>query len=118
MILARLEASELDWVVGEPLLAEVSRIADAERAGRVKALLQLPHRVVVVETEVIEAARRLMSEGFAAADALHLAAARRASCDVFLTTDDTLLRRTRKQPIALGIRVENPASWVLSLEEP
>jgi hypothetical protein len=31
--------------------------------------------------------------------------------DVFLTTDDGLLRRARRNARELGIRVENPVSW-------
>jgi predicted nucleic acid-binding protein len=50
--------------------------------------------------------------GFADFDALHLACAERAEVDVFLTTDDRLLRRAKRLAAQLRVRVENPATWV------
>jgi hypothetical protein len=42
---------------------------------------------------------------------LHLASAEQGGADVFLTTDDEVLRRSRRSPELLHIRVENPVLW-------
>jgi predicted nucleic acid-binding protein len=60
----------------------------------------------IARGEVLEQA------GFADFDALHLACAERAEVDVFLTTDDRLLRRAKRLAAQLRVRVENPATWV------
>jgi hypothetical protein len=48
--------------------------------------------------------------GFGGFDALHLACAERAA-DMFLTTDDGLMRRAQRSAASLRVRVENPVSW-------
>jgi hypothetical protein len=60
----------------------------------------------IVRGETLERA------GFADFDALHLACAERAGVDVFLTTDDRLLKRANRLAVELRVRVENPATWV------
>jgi predicted nucleic acid-binding protein len=50
--------------------------------------------------------------GFGAFDALHLASAEDAEVDVFLTTDDGLLRRAGRHRDEVRVRVENPLTWL------
>ena len=45
-------------------------------------------------------------------DALRLACAEAAGADMFLTTDDRLLRVTARQPDFLRVRVANPLAWM------
>jgi predicted nucleic acid-binding protein len=61
---------------------------------------------VVLRAEVIE------SLGFKDFDALHLASAEAADVSVFLTTDDRLLRRARRQQQHLAVSVLNPLNWI------
>jgi len=46
--------------------------------------------------------------------ALHLACAEQRQVDVFLTTDDRLLRRAQR--LSISITVENPLIWLVSTE--
>jgi len=50
--------------------------------------------------------------GFSAFDALHLACAESGEVDVFLTTDDRLLRKAGTYAKQLRVRVENPLTWL------
>jgi predicted nucleic acid-binding protein len=50
--------------------------------------------------------------GISAFDALHLACAESGGADVFLTTDDQLLRRAAAHSDELRIQVENPLTWL------
>ena len=52
------------------------------------------------------------TRGIAAYDALHLACAESGGADVFLTTDDRLLRRSAALASELHIRVANPLTWL------
>jgi hypothetical protein len=54
--------------------------------------------------------------GFGAFDALRLASAEQGQPDVFLTTDDGLLRRAARYSNELRIRVRNPVSWHQEVE--
>jgi predicted nucleic acid-binding protein len=53
---------------------------------------------------------QLIAAGIKQFDALHLACAESAKCDVFLTTDDRLLRKAKA--LGLIIRVDNPLDWL------
>jgi hypothetical protein len=53
----------------------------------------------------------LQGLGFGTFDALHLASAEQGQADVFLTTDDVLLRRAGRCRNELHVRVQNPVSW-------
>ena len=55
--------------------------------------------------------------GFAAFDALHLACAESGRTDVFLTTDDKLLKRTTRFVEQLHVRVANPLKWLQNFED-
>ncbi len=48
---------------------------------------------------------------FGGLDSIHLACAEKAKVDVFLTTDDSLLRRAEGHSSAILIHVDNPLRW-------
>ncbi len=58
-------------------------------------------------------AGEFQSLGFKAFDALHLAVAESSKCDVFLTTDDRLLKGAQRWKRKLNVAVKNPYDWVL-----
>jgi predicted nucleic acid-binding protein len=99
------------WVSSTVLNIEVSRNPDPDRRRDAEALLSFANEIVVPEAAEADRARQLEEHGFTPFDALHLASAERGGADVFLTTDDDLLRRARRSPEPLHIRVENPVSW-------
>ncbi|MEK6284516.1 MAG: hypothetical protein AABO57_02105 [Acidobacteriota bacterium] len=49
--------------------------------------------------------------GFTGFDALHLACAESGDADVFLTTDDKLMKRAARVSTKLDVRVANPLQW-------
>lgn len=57
-------------------------------------------------------ASELKAIGFGAYDALHLACAEHSNADVFLTSDDKLLRLSRECSSILNIKVDNPLMWL------
>jgi predicted nucleic acid-binding protein len=54
----------------------------------------------------------LEKSGFIGFDALHLACAESGKAEVFLTTDDRLLRHAKRHAKDLRIKVENPLEWI------
>ena len=65
--------------------------------------------------ETIELAHKLQKSGFGAFDSLHIASAEKSSVDIFITTDDKILKLYRRNPDLLNIRIENPANIVREL---
>ena len=66
---------------------------------------------MVPQSPAAERAAFLQKLGFDPFDALHLACAEEGGADVFLTTDDDLIRRARRRINEIRTRVMNPVSW-------
>ncbi|MCZ8250267.1 MULTISPECIES: hypothetical protein [unclassified Microcystis] len=52
--------------------------------------------------------------GFKFYDALHLAFAEAGGADIFLTTDDRLLRKAQQYRDSINVTVENPVIWLMA----
>lgn len=100
------------WVGSVVLEAEISRNPDSDRREDAMALLSFVKQVVELNEELVSRARQLQSIGFSEFDALHLACAEAGQADIFLSTDDSLVRRANRQPGKLGLRVLNPVSFL------
>ena len=99
------------WVSSTVLEIEISRNPDLERRHDVAALLEFANEVFVPGPAEMDRATLFQTLGFGAFDALHLACAEHSGVDVFLTTDDSLLRRAVRNSGVIRMRVENPVSW-------
>jgi predicted nucleic acid-binding protein len=117
LILKRFEVGEWQWVSSEVVDFEIEQTPDAERRLRVKLLTTLVHESVLVEQAEAERAEQLEKLGFDAYDALHIACAESGRADIFLTTDDPLLRRAHRLAQQLHVRVENPLTWLKEVTE-
>lgn len=92
---------------------EVSQHPDASKQEQVNSILSVA-RIYIQSSEDIELrAEELMKLKFKFQDALHLAFAEAGDADIFLTTDDRLLRKAKQYKNTLKIEVENPAIWLI-----
>jgi predicted nucleic acid-binding protein len=110
-ILRLVQDGRATWVSSRVLEIEISRNPDLERREDILALLAFADEVVIPQSEEAARARSLEQLGFGEFDALHLVCAEQENVEVFLTTDDGLLRRARRHAGAIRVRVENPLSW-------
>ncbi|GAH17274.1 unnamed protein product, partial [marine sediment metagenome] len=90
---------------------------DAERKHRVNCLIRYADSSVLLEEPIINRASKLKEIGFGAYDAVHLACAEHCDADVFLTTDDKLLRLARENSRQFKIKVYNPLIWLKEVIE-
>ena len=112
MILARCETQDWEWIGSEVVDYEINQTPDSERRRRVQSLASHTHRSIAVGKSEAERAQQFETWGFSAYDALHLACAESGGADVFLTTDDTLLRKAAAHTKVLRVRTENPLTWL------
>jgi len=112
LILGHIHRGEWRWTSSEVLGFETGRNPDAERRRRVEVLVASATRSISVDNRMQHRGTELEALGFGALDALHLACAEHAEVDVFLTTDDGLLRRARRLREEIRVRVENPLTWL------
>jgi predicted nucleic acid-binding protein len=114
-ILGRIENGELEWIGSEVLMDEIAQTFDAQRLIRVKLLSSFVQEIVEVTIKEVKRAKELQKEGFQQYDALHIACAENAKADLFLSTDDRLLKRAKRVSKRLKIRVANPLDWVAEM---
>jgi predicted nucleic acid-binding protein len=100
------------WVGSVVLQAEISRNPDSERRADAETLLTFIKQVVKLDDGIVTRAHQLRGAGFSEFDALHLACAEAGHVDVFLTTDDRLVRRANRLQNRLAVRVLNPLSFL------
>lgn len=111
-ILSKIEKGQWDWIGSEVLTDEIEQTPDTQKLSRAKLLSGFIRENVQVGEKEIKRAMELREAGFQTFDALHLACAESASVDVFLSTDDRLLKLAKRRSNVLQIRVMNPLKWV------
>jgi hypothetical protein len=91
---------------------ELRRMPDARRLVEIMLMTtEMQEKVEPDEADRVRAAV-LIHWGFKPLDALHVACAEKAKVDVFLSTDDVLLKAAaRCSKRGLRVRVANPLQW-------
>ena len=117
LILARCQSGEWQLLSSEIVDWEISRIPDEERREKVSFLASLAVTEVSVTEKIECRAKELGQLGFKAYDALHLACAEEGKAQVFLTTDDRLLRKAKRYRSLLHVRVESPVFWLTGVRD-
>ena len=114
MILKNFSTGDWSWIVSGALTFEVDNNRDMSQRNEMK--YQMAEAYINVSISEIERARgrNLEKLGFKQLDALHLACAESGNADIFLTTDDRLLRRAKRLSSKLHVQVENPYEWLQS----
>jgi predicted nucleic acid-binding protein len=111
-ILSRIEKGEWDWVGSEVLVDEIEQTPDTQKLSRARLLSGFIKQMVEIGEKEAKRAKDLQKEGFQVFDSLHIACAEGAKADVFLSTDDRLLKLAKRMSKRLKIRVVNPLIWV------
>jgi predicted nucleic acid-binding protein len=117
-IVRHVQSGQWMMISSEAVDAELSLMPSLDRRAKTMALVGL--RSTVVNAQESERARaiELSSLGFRYMDALHIACAEKAGCDVLLTTDDGLLAKYRTHEDRIMVRVSNPLQWIAEVSTP
>ncbi len=112
IVLEKFQSGEWEWLGSEALFYELSQNPDMENRQRTFALARMTHRVVGLSETILQRAEKLQQAGFDVYDALHLTCAEAGGADVFLTTDDRVIRIAGKRKGLPALRVDNPVRWL------
>jgi len=116
-VIERCQKGKWRLVSSEVIDLEVSKIPDQDRKNKV-TLLTFSHRdYITIDQNIVKRASELEAHGIFSYDALHIACAEHGKADVFLTTDDALLKKIKqiKVDIKLKLKVENPLRWLMEV---
>jgi predicted nucleic acid-binding protein len=97
------------------LESEIARTPDPIRKQQVLDSLAIAKTQVSVTEAVLARATELVALSFKSFDALHIACAEAANADVFLTTDDRLIRKAASYQSVLRVSVANPVNWIMAV---
>ncbi len=118
-ILEKCELQEWTLVNSEAIEFEIARNSDLFKQEQLEAILSISTEYLSTNNTLELFASDLLKLGFKLYDSLHLAFSQIYNLDVFLTTDDRLLRKAKKYPNLITITVENPVVWLMNiLQEP
>jgi predicted nucleic acid-binding protein len=116
-ILRRCETKQWQLVNSTVLEAEVAQISNPEKLQQVRIALNLA-RIKVLSSAAVQArASELIDVGFTIYDAAHIASAERGNADVFLSTDDRLVKRAKRLVNAIRVSVDNPLNWLTAITQ-
>jgi hypothetical protein len=112
LVLGRLLAMDWKWVTSEAVEFEVDHMPNPSRRENVRRLMEAANVRIAVDAWIEQRQAAIQTLGFAPLDALHLSCAEAGSVDVFLSTDDQLVRLALRSMDRLEVRVENPLTWL------
>lgn len=117
LILGRVQSGQWEWLSSDAVEDEIEQTPDSKRRERMRLLVTHANRSFTLSDNEVDRARELEKLGFGGMDALHLACAESNKVDIFLTTDDKLLRRATHLAKRLQIFVSNPLTWLVERKE-
>lgn len=103
---------KIKFIGSDVLKHEISKTPDPLRKSQLLSLLKYISKFYSLNDAIIELAYKLQKSGFGSFDSLHIAAAEKSGADIFITTDDKILKLYRKNPDLLNIRIENPINII------
>ncbi|MBW4606048.1 MAG: PIN domain-containing protein [Hassallia sp. WJT32-NPBG1] len=112
LILNRCQNTQWQILGSEVIDDELEQTPAGERKRQMMLWASLAITRISITEQVKSRGRQLAGLGFKAYDASHIACAEVANADVFLTTDDRMLRLAARHSGMLQVRVENPLRWV------
>ena len=112
-VISRCESEQWVMLTSDILDFEKNKQTDLLKLEKVDALLTVAKEKLATTELVLTKAAEFQKAGIKIVDSIHLATAHENSVDVFLTTDDSFLRRAKS--LGLSMKVENPATWILEV---
>jgi len=112
IILARLSRKEWIWLGSQVWEIEINRAPDMEQHSRLNRIAGFIGQSVEIGQKELKRAGELEKFGFVGFDAVHLACAESGGTDVFLSTDDRLLKRAKRLSKKIRVKVMNPLDWL------
>lgn len=118
LIFKHIEANEWKWISSEVVNFEIQQTPNSDRKAEVRLLTHHADSHIMLNEPLVQRAEELAQCGLKTYDALHLACAESVQVDVFLTTDDKILKKSLQRPNMVKISVANPLEWLWERVKP
>ena len=111
-ILSFVEKGKWHLLNSDAILYEINKIPDTEKKIKVRLVISLVKECIQLNKKIFERAEQIQKIGVKSFDALHVACAEAGKADIFLTTDDQLLKKLRQHSDKIKVKAANPLEWV------
>ncbi|NET25469.1 PIN domain-containing protein [Okeania sp. SIO1I7] len=112
-ILNQCQSGKWKLITSAALETEIAQTPNLERLKNVLTILAIA-KIKVVSSQFIEKRSvELVKLGFSGYDAAHIASAERSRADIFLSTDDRLIKRAQRNQSVINVAVDNPVGWLM-----
>ena len=103
-----------DWLLlnSDVILYEINKIPDSERKIKVSFMVSMAKHHIQINNSIVRRAEQIQQLGIKSYDALHIACAEIGKADIFLTTDDLLLKKLRRHADKINVQTNNPLDWI------
>ncbi len=115
IILNRLYTREWEWIGSEAIDIEIENTPNIEKRYYLMKVSEWIDNSIKIQEKEFERAGQLETLGFKSFDAIHIACAESGNADIFLTTDDKLLKLAKRNKKNLRIKTENPLLWLTEI---
>ena len=116
-ILSKCELGLWKLIASVALDEELEQTPDLEKLKNVKTILAIA-KIKVISSQFIERrSLELQNLGFSGYDATHIASAERSRADIFLTTDDRLLKKAQNNTQLMQVEIDNPVQWLIKIAQ-
>lgn len=115
-ILAKCQQGQWQLIVSTVLESEINKTPSLIRKEGVRESLSIAKNKIILTQKMLIRSLELTQLGFKNYDALHLASAEH-NADVFLTTDDRLIRKSSTYKNQFKIVIANPLAWLLNINQ-
>jgi len=93
---------------------ELSKAPDLHKRSNAYGLYEIHTEYVKLNDNIYSRAKEFERLGITSFDALHVAYAEFAKADIFLTTDDRLIKLAKTQT---NMQIKNPAIWIMEAND-
>jgi len=114
-IISQCELGTWRLITSTALEAELEQTPDLERLKNVRKILLIAKIKVFSSQFITDRTASLQKIGFYNYDAAHIASAERSLADIFLTTDDRLLKKAQNNSQSINININNPMQWLVKV---
>jgi predicted nucleic acid-binding protein len=111
----RCVSGEFVLISSTALESEIAQNRKPNMAEQVMEALTIAQDRILVTESIVSRAMELVQLGFKQFDALHIACAESGNVDIFLTTDDRLLKKAIVYEKTLKVSVANPVIWLMNI---
>ena len=118
-IMKRCCTNKENIVLGSTVLnMEFNKISNKEKRANVLHLAKIIRETIIYSPEIRQRAMELEhSDTIRKMDSLHIASAEIGHADIFLSTDDKLLKACKRMQDILKVKVKNPLLYLAEVNE-